>query len=755
MHKSTSLILLSLILTGCGGSDDSSETEVKTPTNRVPTLSSSTIETLNGDSSELDLSSLAADADGDTLTISSLGTPSHGSVSMSGMNITYNPDDDYAGTDSFTVTVSDGTDSTTSTMNVMAYQGLTLKGKVVDEPVPGAIVTILLNGETFTTTADENGNYTIAVKTTDTTQFITVMATGDATSTSGIKLVNMLGETSSLLDSASDTRVLGENPEDATNVTNITSARYILAKEANGGEEITSDGQLTQLEKSIDATQLIEIAAVIKVILDNPDYALPDGFTDVLEFVSNSEAYNTFVDQVTAENPDDNALTQAITAISQDPDLAQGFTSNTLASSYILATATAPGFLSKGGDLMELKANAKGAFTNSYGQKTFNWTLADGTLTLTFDSPVKEYGFYDVYSVLTKEQADQYVKEYGVWQVGGTKSIKGQSYSRLVDGNQIDTVSVSSTYDVAYDDIYLNGIKVDLAMIVDEHYTEQQLMRDGDAAIPLPIVDADMLESWAVPTLYESSYGLTYNGDLLEFSADGTGNAVLSNRTFTWSLANNTVTVTFSDKTKLIAQKLDGIGELSALSLKTFDENGSQIAFSYEFSTWHDDINSNLNASNLVSSENHFWTTFVNGWMARYWKNGVFDYVAGSGFGFDFNADGTVETINYFYDSENPNELLKTVVPGTWEIGTEEDSKVLSFTRCFQVDNCQRREWLGLQVTSNQLIVLERSINPDGTIGIPPRLNIYRDWEKLAENTSTSASPRKPIQKSSKRPTKM
>ena len=60
-----------------------------------------------------------ADADGNTLTIMSTSTPSNGDVTINaGANVTYTPDENYHGTDSFTYTVSDGTDSTTGTVTV-------------------------------------------------------------------------------------------------------------------------------------------------------------------------------------------------------------------------------------------------------------------------------------------------------------------------------------------------------------------------------------------------------------------------------------------------------------------------------------------------------------------------------------------------------------------------------------------------------------------------------------------------------------
>ena len=49
-----------------------------------------------------------SDPDGDTLTISAVGTPAHGTVSVSGGAITYTPAAGYYGEDSFTYTVSDG-----------------------------------------------------------------------------------------------------------------------------------------------------------------------------------------------------------------------------------------------------------------------------------------------------------------------------------------------------------------------------------------------------------------------------------------------------------------------------------------------------------------------------------------------------------------------------------------------------------------------------------------------------------------------
>ena len=58
-----------------------------------------------------------SDADGDTLTIASVGQAAHGTVTVNGTNVVYKPAPDYNGTDAFEYTVSDGIE--TRSANVM------------------------------------------------------------------------------------------------------------------------------------------------------------------------------------------------------------------------------------------------------------------------------------------------------------------------------------------------------------------------------------------------------------------------------------------------------------------------------------------------------------------------------------------------------------------------------------------------------------------------------------------------------------
>ncbi len=80
-----------------------------------------------------------SDPDGDALTVVAVGVASHGSIAMSGSEVTYTPDENYSGVDSFTYTVIDGHDGT-ATANVTVTVGLDTNAN--HNPVQTAAVTV-------------------------------------------------------------------------------------------------------------------------------------------------------------------------------------------------------------------------------------------------------------------------------------------------------------------------------------------------------------------------------------------------------------------------------------------------------------------------------------------------------------------------------------------------------------------------------------------------------------------------------------
>ena len=85
--------------------------------NDPPTADAQSI-TTNEDTAK-DITLTATDVDGDTLTFSVVANPAHGSLSGTPPNLTYTPDADYNGSDSFTFKANDGTtDSNVATVSI-------------------------------------------------------------------------------------------------------------------------------------------------------------------------------------------------------------------------------------------------------------------------------------------------------------------------------------------------------------------------------------------------------------------------------------------------------------------------------------------------------------------------------------------------------------------------------------------------------------------------------------------------------------
>lgn len=66
------------------------------------------------------------DADGDTLTVTAVSTPAHGTTSTDGSSVTYTPAGGYNGPDQFTYTISDGQASDTATVDLTVHPQVTL-----------------------------------------------------------------------------------------------------------------------------------------------------------------------------------------------------------------------------------------------------------------------------------------------------------------------------------------------------------------------------------------------------------------------------------------------------------------------------------------------------------------------------------------------------------------------------------------------------------------------------------------------------
>jgi alpha-tubulin suppressor-like RCC1 family protein len=142
-------VLTASLLTACGGGGGGS-TDPQ-PTNTAPEATSVSKTTTANNSTSITLQ--ATDADGDELTYEIIDQPAHGTLTGTAPILTYMPNNDYTGTDSFTYRVYDGKDySNTATVTITIAQSAKSAPPVANDQ------SITLN---------EDGTYAITLTATD------------------------------------------------------------------------------------------------------------------------------------------------------------------------------------------------------------------------------------------------------------------------------------------------------------------------------------------------------------------------------------------------------------------------------------------------------------------------------------------------------------------------------------------------------------------------------------------------------------
>lgn len=173
-----------------------------TPVNDFPVANNDSAATATG-STVINVLNNDSDVDGDPLSITSVGTPAHGSATSNGSTVTYTPNVGYTGQDSFTYTISDGQGGSATAQVLITVSGSTqaqLTIRLVSNPASTRNVSFNGNGGIGTFTLDnpnvddgdaylqsktftvQPGTYTIAQVTTNAAWYIdSIVCTQPAT----------------------------------------------------------------------------------------------------------------------------------------------------------------------------------------------------------------------------------------------------------------------------------------------------------------------------------------------------------------------------------------------------------------------------------------------------------------------------------------------------------------------------------------------------------------------------------------------
>lgn len=368
----------------------------------------------------------------------------NGTVAVEGGQVRYTPNAGFVGSDQFQYLVQAPRSPPrvgTATIDVgAAPTRLTISGQVVDDPIPGATVTISIGGNDFTATADENGFYVIDIFAHGGADLVTIHATGTSDSGAPVDFVTLVGSIARLDAEAGGDGVLTMDENNQVNVTHLTTAQYVLLAEANGGTPPEDDEALTQLTQNIDIDALIELAAVIKLVVDGGE-PLPDGVTSVIDLISDEAALDGFIGSL-----DEGQLDAAIADVTEDTEDLAGFSPTRMPDGY---AAIYPG------DTGTIRVGVGGQFLlhfDGVGGTSGTGEIIDFTFRddpgLTWEIVGNELHVrLDEHLVF---ENDQYFPDDCWWHV--VQTFTGYDIVRLQDGATVDYLQVRNTGTFDYTD---------------------------------------------------------------------------------------------------------------------------------------------------------------------------------------------------------------------------------------------------------------------------------------------------------------
>jgi hypothetical protein len=693
-------IAVALVLGACGSSDDeqttSPEPEPTPPTNTAPVANADETASINSQTIMIDVLGNDSDAEGDTLSISDITTvPSNGSAQISGTSIEYTANPNFVGIDSLEYSISDGELTSTASVSILSSQTMTLVGRVTDGPIPNAFVTVTVGDETFSAQADQNGDYILEIAFQDTHSPLTINAKGEGEQ-SQVELLSFMGASSELLALRNDDFQLTRDESADVNVTHVTSASYLLAKEQNGAVSFSDKSNFQGSLGEVSFQSILDTSGFLKLLIDNDSYMIPEGETS-LSTLSRTNTDGSDADIETAINlywanagllddegnldPQAQAdLQVAITETISDPDVGDDFEMADFSGKSLLfapsvynyaldrrfpSNATAFVF---GDDNTGTYSQEKitSAFTSE--QIDFAWTLAGGELNIDFESvPTESYPFYN-YSRVLEEYGEDAAQAFSA-----TYTEDGGAQLRVTYEYVSSTLKLMNKSDLGFNTAHTFDVLEQL-FIPDSNGSEVAFARSSEFSntgyfvVPtessqVDIGSLDITGTWALPVydLYVESGILgqadTFTQlfhDFITLNSDGTGVTQRGQNPLIWEATDKGFQYTQSNGVTIeLELVLEDDGEFAILG-----QYGSQTIQSRHFTgtilrqDWDE-----LTKDTLVADLPTAWFSTINAGLSEEGadnENGIsLDQV----FAFSVLSDGTMGRISYFdprVEGENP-----------------------------------------------------------------------------------------------------
>ncbi len=523
---------------------------------------------------------------------------------------------------------------------------LTLTGKVTDEPIPSAEVTATIGEQTFTATAGTDGSYSLEIEIEEANagEFVTLNARG-VDDQAFVEFTSLAGSFQTLAAQAGDDGTLSASENFATQITNVSTAQAVFLQQANGGQPITSDAVLQSLASQVNAQDVLNLAAAIKLAVDDPtNNPLPEGQTSILALAADPAARQSFINALYESNRA--AFNAAQVAIAQDPNLTQPL-ENSVIESYLenegfttaLLSTDAAFTFNYTGRVQHFNLNAGGVGSESSEtyEQNFTWTLDGSKIQIAYEQPVVTYSWDSTTCGTTFAQYQgRYVTEGATITFLDSRTVaittsSDVTYEECPDLNTEDLVSTSARTVLSMDDFEV----IDM----EEKYGQAQTIYVWDS------VKNEVV------------------ADVAEISEDGNGRTLLTNLTFTWEMNADGGP---EEVGKIVQLEFSNGSEAQYLSLRDVDDLASDLFWEISTSPTGPVL---MGAAASIFADPEYAVTEITpaDVVGRYYQFGIGDEIGGDsrlkGFRMRFDADGTGAQEEDFIDTDDSVVILDETVP--------------------------------------------------------------------------------------------
>ena len=547
-----SVISSTLALTGCGGSDDdsSSENAPQTPaSNKAPTVSIGG-EDQAKEQTEFKLSAEAADSDGSIASYewtyqSDIDLTVSGADSAELTVTSANISEDKAVTFTLTVTDDDGATASVDKAIVIKRKvsSVTITGIVTDKPIVNANLTIFAGSASVNAFADETGRYTatFSVDESEADSLVQIRATGLGDQ-DNVEFVSQLNSMNKLVEQAGEDGELISDENFGVNITNVSTAEYALL--TREGEAFSTDEELQQALLNVDAEEKIKLAALIKIVVDNDDYDLPEGVSSTLDLVDDKATASLFEAEVNERNPE--LIKQTEDAIKQDDNLVSGVTGSVVGD-YVIHSSeyvTIPAYH------LSLAEGGKGTIAAVNQVNIANWQEVEGGIEIELSEPlILEQGYEDERAINSDGSyyRDPETKRVVTYR-GSLQTIKYQA-SRL-KVNFLSQTNSTSTVEVLFDkDRFIEQAgEFTLDTAFEELESESEIRSMLSKSASLDISEEDLIATWYLKINESNEFDDEAGAvEKLTFKSGGIVEGAAEGESITWSLADNVLTLNYTD----------------------------------------------------------------------------------------------------------------------------------------------------------------------------------------------------------------